>query len=73
MCLLQHKCYQNDTFVLASQVHQCFYVQDPFDTNRHYVLKTVSRDLFNMGNQSQLNASDIDDELNWVREHMSAT
>jgi len=67
------KCYQNDPFVLASQVHQCFYVQDPFDINRHYVLKTVPRDLFNMGDQSQLNASDNDDELNWVREDMPVT
>ena len=70
---LTKKCYQNDPFVLASQVHQCFYVQDPFDINRHYVLKKVPRDLFNMGDQSQLNTSDIDDEVNWVREDMLVT
>jgi len=67
------KYYQNDPFVLASQVHQCFYVQDPFETNRHYILKTDPRDLFNMGNQSQLNVVDNDDELNWVKEDMPAT
>jgi len=44
-----------------------------FDINRHYVLKKVPRDLFNMGDQSQLNTSDIDDEVNWVREDMLVT
>lgn len=48
------KCYQNDPFVLASQVHQCFYVQDPLEENKHYVMKTVPRDLFNMGEQSDV-------------------
>lgn len=50
------KCYKNDPFVLASQVHQCFYVQDPVSANRHYVMKTVPRDLFDMGDQSDLEA-----------------
>ena len=43
------KIYQNDPFVLPSQVHQCYYVQDPFDPNRHYALQTVPRDFFNIG------------------------
>jgi len=83
------KCCQSEPFVLASQVHQCFYVQDPFDENKHYVMKTVPRDLFNMGDQSNdtqegyhsdsfddnqyLNASSNDNELNWVREDIPAT
>ena len=37
--------------MLASQVHHCFYVQDPYDQDKHYVMKTVPRDLFNMGNE----------------------
>ncbi|KAK6782340.1 hypothetical protein RDI58_020136 [Solanum bulbocastanum] len=45
------RCSQEEPFVLASQVHQCFYVQDPYDQNRHYVMKTVSRDLFNMSDE----------------------
>ncbi|KAK7256576.1 hypothetical protein RIF29_30030 [Crotalaria pallida] len=51
------KMFQNDPFVLASQVHQCFYVQDPFEANKHYVMKTVPRDLFNMSDDvSELEA-----------------
>ncbi|GAU46340.1 hypothetical protein TSUD_401990 [Trifolium subterraneum] len=52
------KCYQTDPFVLASQVHQCFYVRDPSNENKHYVMKTVPRDLFNMGDQSTVNAEE---------------
>jgi len=70
------KRYQNDPFVLASQVHQCFYIQDPFQENRKYVVKTTPRDLFNMGDQSnksnciEQNGPNKDGELNWVREDM---
>ncbi|KAH0729589.1 hypothetical protein KY290_000721 [Solanum tuberosum] len=45
------RCSQEEPFVLASQVHQCFYVQDPYDQDRHYVMKTVPRDLFNMSDE----------------------
>ena len=41
--------------MLASQVHQCFYVQDPYDQDKYYVMKTVTRDLFNMGNEVESN------------------
>ena len=40
-----------EPFVLGSQVHQCFYVQDPYDQDRHYVMKIVLRDLFNMSDE----------------------
>ncbi|XP_052107465.1 uncharacterized protein LOC127740505 [Arachis duranensis] len=40
------KCYQEEPFVLASQVNQCFYVQDPYVSDKHYVMKTIPRDLF---------------------------
>ena len=46
------KCYQEEPFVLASQAHQCFYVQDPFDQNKHYVMKTIPRDLFSISDQA---------------------
>ncbi|KAH0633348.1 hypothetical protein KY284_036134 [Solanum tuberosum] len=45
------RCSQEEPFVLASQVHQCFYVQDPYDQDRHYVIKTVPRDLFNLSDE----------------------
>ena len=41
--------------MLASQVHQCFNVHDPYDQDKHYVMKTVSRDLFNMGDEVESN------------------
>ncbi|KMT08712.1 hypothetical protein BVRB_6g139850 [Beta vulgaris subsp. vulgaris] len=40
------KCSQSDPFVLASQVHQVFYVQDPQEHDIHYVMQRVPRDLF---------------------------
>ena len=52
------RCYKDDPFVLAHQVHQCFYVQDPFDENKHYVMKTIPRDLFNMNDQLDLDAQE---------------
>ncbi|KAH0701906.1 hypothetical protein KY285_016184 [Solanum tuberosum] len=49
------RCSQEESFVLGSQVHQCFYVQDLYDQDKHYVMKTVPRDLFNMGDQVESN------------------
>lgn len=49
---LNKKCYKNDPFVLASQVQQCFYIEDPYKKNRHYVLKALPRDSFDMGESS---------------------
>ncbi|WMV30540.1 hypothetical protein MTR67_023925 [Solanum verrucosum] len=43
--------FKEEPFVLGSQVHQCFYVQDPYDQDRHYVMKTVPRELFNMSDE----------------------
>ncbi|KAH0668380.1 hypothetical protein KY285_029586 [Solanum tuberosum] len=49
------RCSQEEPFVLGSQVHQCFYVQDPYDQDRHYAMKIVLRDLFNMRDQVESN------------------
>jgi hypothetical protein len=35
--------------VLASQVQQCFFIEDPFNKNRHYVLKAIPRETCDMG------------------------
>jgi hypothetical protein len=51
---INKRCYEDDPFVLASQVHQCFYIQDPSDANKHYVMKSVPRYFFNMNEQSDL-------------------
>ncbi|KAG5600550.1 hypothetical protein H5410_031920 [Solanum commersonii] len=53
--IIDIRCSQEEPFVLGSQVHQCFYVQDPYDQDKHYVMKTVPRDLFNMGDQVESN------------------
>ena len=45
------RCSHEEPFVLASQVHKCFNVQDPYDQDKHYVVKTVPRDLFIMGDE----------------------
>nr|XP_009784483.1 PREDICTED: uncharacterized protein LOC104232894 isoform X2 [Nicotiana sylvestris] len=50
------KCYQNEPFVPASQVHQCFYMQDPYDQDRYYVMKTIPRDLFSLSGELASNA-----------------
>jgi len=39
-------CCLDNPFVLASQVHQVFYVQDPIESDRHYVMQVLPRDLF---------------------------
>ncbi|XP_073221529.1 uncharacterized protein [Cicer arietinum] len=49
------RCYMDDPFVLASQVHQCFYIQDPSNPNRHYVMKSIPREFFNLNEQSTSN------------------
>jgi len=61
--------------VIASQVQQCFNVQDPLNVNRHYALKTDPRDLFKMGIQSDFEATGVNaaDEINLVREDIPRT
>ncbi|WMV58609.1 hypothetical protein MTR67_051994 [Solanum verrucosum] len=49
------KCSQKEPFVLGFQVYQCLYVQVPYDQDRHYVMKTILRDLFNMSDQVESN------------------
>ncbi|KAK6791624.1 hypothetical protein RDI58_010705 [Solanum bulbocastanum] len=47
--------FKEEPFVLGSQVHQCFYVQDPYDQDRFYVMKTVPINSFNMGDEVESN------------------
>ena len=63
------RCSLEEPFVLASQVHQCFYVQDPYNQDRHYVRKTVPRDLFNMSDEFE---SDLPQNYeNELSEHLT--
>ncbi|KAL4329491.1 hypothetical protein AHAS_Ahas13G0305400 [Arachis hypogaea] len=50
------KCYQEEPFVLASQVNQCFYVQDPYVSDKHYVMKTIPRDLFRISDDLEFDS-----------------
>lgn len=45
--------------MLAFQVHQWFYVQDPYDQEEHYIMKIVPRDLFNMSDEVEPNLQEI--------------
>ncbi|WMV18692.1 hypothetical protein MTR67_012077 [Solanum verrucosum] len=47
------RCSQEEPFLLASQAHQCFYVKDPYDDDKHYVMKIVPRDLFSMSDEAK--------------------
>ena len=37
-------CHKNDPYVLASQVHQVFYIEDPTEKSINYVIKKLPRD-----------------------------
>jgi len=47
------RCSQEEPFILASQAHQCFYVKVPYDDDKHYVMKTVPRDLISMSDEAE--------------------
>ena len=67
-----------EPFVLASQVKQVFYVEDPLDKGWHVVIPNVARDNLKMDPldveiylQSQppnVVENDVNEEINWVRE-----
>lgn len=59
---------KSDPFVLASQVHQVFYVEDPTEKGIHYVIKTLPREWSDMGdenisNEENRNEQDVDDHI----------
>ncbi|XP_017980990.1 PREDICTED: uncharacterized protein LOC108663018 [Theobroma cacao] len=56
---------QNDPFVLASQVQQVFYIQDPIEKDWHVVIKLSGpRDLYDMFRSNEDIAWQIDNEPN---------
>ncbi|GAB2272606.1 hypothetical protein Dimus_007428, partial [Dionaea muscipula] len=50
-------CYVDDPFVMASQVQQVFYVEDPHGGGCHYVMKRVPDDIFDSVKNDESNAS----------------
>lgn len=52
-------CHKNDPFVLASQVHQVFYIQDPIEKHIHYPIKKLSTTIDDLHDDN--NANDDDD------------
>ncbi|XP_050218528.1 uncharacterized protein LOC126669179 [Mercurialis annua] len=77
-------CYPDDPFVMASQVHQIFYVKDPIEEALYYVIAKVPRDLFDLqyencdaetfwGEPNELISGDSlatssDNPITWIRE-----
>ncbi|XP_072066865.1 uncharacterized protein [Arachis hypogaea] len=53
------KCYQEESFVLASQVNQCFYVQYPYVSGKHYLMKIIPRDLFRISDDLESDSPTI--------------
>ena len=45
--------------MLASQAHQWFCVQDLYDQDKHYVMKTIPRNLFNICDQPVFDSHQI--------------
>ncbi|GER33101.1 TATA BOX ASSOCIATED FACTOR II 59 [Striga asiatica] len=76
-------CYEDDPFVLASQVHQVFYVKDATEKGCHYVMKKLSKDFINIMDHTEdayfaeltesveermVSIPNDDDENSWIRE-----
>ncbi|WMV54112.1 hypothetical protein MTR67_047497 [Solanum verrucosum] len=80
------KCSTNDPFVLASQVHQVFYVEDPIEKNVYYARNKVSVDLYDLEEENCPNIEEtfwretnddigssekvLDVEVRWSREDL---
>lgn len=52
------KCSVDDPFVLASQVHQVFFIQDPVEHDIHYVMKRIPREFYDFEDE-------LDEETYW--------
>ncbi|KAL4357082.1 hypothetical protein AHAS_Ahas09G0151100 [Arachis hypogaea] len=50
------KCYQEKPFVLAYQVNQYFYEQDPYVSDKYYVIKIIPRDLFRISDDIEFDS-----------------
>ncbi|KAH0678363.1 hypothetical protein KY284_019448 [Solanum tuberosum] len=80
------KCNTNDPFVLASQVHQVFYVEDPIEKNVYYVRNKVPMDLYDLEEENCPNIEEtfwretnddigsseivLDVDVRWSREYL---
>lgn len=76
---------QNEPFVLASQVEQVFYVEDPIEKDWHVVVTTKARDKYDDGNELYPDGVDTilqskpcndrpiveDEDVVWVRDGAS--
>ncbi|GER40345.1 glutamine-tRNA ligase [Striga asiatica] len=80
-------CYSDDPFVLASQVHQVFYVEDPIEEGWHYTIKNLPKELFGFGETEEAflvepnevlddmigNMVNDSDDVRWCREDIPHT
>ncbi|XP_063936179.1 uncharacterized protein LOC108203846 [Daucus carota subsp. sativus] len=75
-------CHKEDPFVLATQVQQVFYIEDPTDKNLHFVIKKSPKDQYSevedgMGSvedvadisyELQGQVHDVDHVISWCRD-----
>ncbi|XP_074336049.1 uncharacterized protein LOC141673217 [Apium graveolens] len=81
-------CHKSDPHVLAKQVQQVFYVEDPIEKNVHYVIKKLPREWCDNGNvdaHEDVNDTDLRetefvcglqthvDEMSWRRDDIPTT
>nr|DAD29959.1 TPA_asm: hypothetical protein HUJ06_031427 [Nelumbo nucifera] len=78
---------EDESFILASQAQQVFYVKDPNEDNWSVVMKTIPRDLFDIQAEEVDGDDDLevepprthvmedtyDDNIDWVREDVGGT
>ncbi|GER38826.1 xylulose kinase-2 [Striga asiatica] len=83
----EKRCYVEDPFVLASQVHQVFYVEDPIEKGWHYAIKTLPKDFFDFVQTEETyfvepyespkdrmeTTTNDNDDLSWCREDIPHT
>ncbi|GER40116.1 methionine--tRNA ligase [Striga asiatica] len=80
-------CYSDDPFVLASQVHQVFYVEDQIEEGWHYTIKNLPKEFFGFDETEEAflvepnevlddmigNMVNDSDDVRWCREDIPHT
>lgn len=56
-------CDPDDPFVLASQVHQCFYIEDPIEEGLHYAVQKLPKEFFDIEQTEETYLAEPDESL----------
>lgn len=57
-----------DPFVVASQVHQVFYIEDPTEKGIHYVIKKLATDCYDTGDEKNSNEENVNEQV--INDHI---